>query len=1084
MDQIVVGTAITSTAALVGGEKDWNYNGSQESGNYSRKGPAGENLEANPIATIQSADRYENQIYPAAKLDKHDDASDYEKGVIEKCNKIGDAGYNEEVETSNLCGDDKSKGATENFSRDHVSNLESVSCLSELQVKSETCNLCGNEEKYMFVTVGNLCRALVFKCCPISIVKVPEKWFLDAMNMTLDIMIGKIKCSVEKELLENFHENHLKLDEKCLGYVMSTLDALYTMQKLGFKFDCQNLYQNLYQLLSSLSKLEGDLEDLDMIRNINWEENAKKLNFVLREGLKLDNKMAVCFTESQSRSHLLKWFILCFELCHCETKLFCKEAFDGLDELTQNSLSRLISTLRISPELHSVVFIPDTKVNLAITGAICFLKVVVNDSQVVEVIQRPTDLQCSQLVLSPKGLGTALVTDYDIGIAPPLASSDVVQVAEIAWIKIMSLEVISLMEGHAQTIDMMAGISGDRTFDSYQFAYNSAQVQVKDQIIEMSNTGGGNINVPKVKIFASHLGITTFFVNALQQSGHEILSQPIMMEVYAGPEIHLHDIFLVPGASYVLTLQGTPGAPTFGVNVEFTSLELLQNEYHIDPIDVEAVIAITIVQLYSKEAALIYKKLNMMTRSAYEFVEMWRKGVESDQIPCLQALEVILVECSAALDPWMFVVVSKVLMFTAYGIKDVRASHLSCMRNINAPDQFVKPIRSTANGKAMMELNMGLYTDIGLHDFSLDSQSPTLGFELLFAKMKFRKVLCMKLYMVASGATTQGHMLHDKVIEFSSQLNQANSCTALGKYGHAEMKRLEQEINIEKCVALAIIPMGNTDLVSEEIEQPLFLNVIFQVLDFSAYSDNNLAILFDDVPIVGMLKTGAIDWLLIVPCLLTNGDSTPTVITWLSKLKAHSQSSSMYSSPLGNFSTATMELLSHIVLEECEWVVFKSVKNCYDDKPGEWGQFTRVVNVDTGQLSHHVEAKAYVLKATQLTNLEENDDLFLYFQHWGITLLIFYFEFVYDLFIYACFFYNNLGAAFDNTMALQRVNIVDYALGTSLNASDRYWDKMFLMLAISAVLEPQMPKITFGDLDNEAWTNFGRLFRLEVNPVL
>ncbi|PRQ33329.1 hypothetical protein RchiOBHm_Chr5g0056391 [Rosa chinensis] len=220
----------------------------------------------------------------------------------------------------------------------------------------------------------------------------------------------------------------MKLDEKCLVYVMSTLDALYIMQKLGFKFDCQNLYQ----ILSSLSKLEGDLKDLDRVRNINWEENAMKLNFVLTEGLKLDNKMAVCFTDSQSGSHLLKWFILCFELCHCETKLFCKEAFDGLGELTQNSLSRLISTLRISPELHSVVFIPDAKVNLAITGAICFLKVVVNDSQVVEVIQRPTDLQCSQLVLSPKGLGTALVTVHDIGIAPPLASSDVVQVAEIA----------------------------------------------------------------------------------------------------------------------------------------------------------------------------------------------------------------------------------------------------------------------------------------------------------------------------------------------------------------------------------------------------------------------------------------------------------------------------------------------------------------------------------------------------------------------------------------------------------------------------------------------------------------------------
>ncbi|PRQ60502.1 putative transcription factor WD40-like family [Rosa chinensis] len=34
-------------------------------------------------------------------------------------------------------------------------------------------------------------------------------------------------------------------------------------------------YQNLYQLLSSLSKLEGDLEDLDKVRNIIWERMAE-----------------------------------------------------------------------------------------------------------------------------------------------------------------------------------------------------------------------------------------------------------------------------------------------------------------------------------------------------------------------------------------------------------------------------------------------------------------------------------------------------------------------------------------------------------------------------------------------------------------------------------------------------------------------------------------------------------------------------------------------------------------------------------------------------------------------------------------
>lgn len=49
-----------------------------------------------------------------------------------------------------------------------------------------------------------------------------------------------------------------------------------------------------------------------------------------------------------------------------------------------------------------------------------------NDSRVVEVTQPPPGLQCLQLILSPKGLGTAVVTVYDIGLAPNLAASVVV----------------------------------------------------------------------------------------------------------------------------------------------------------------------------------------------------------------------------------------------------------------------------------------------------------------------------------------------------------------------------------------------------------------------------------------------------------------------------------------------------------------------------------------------------------------------------------------------------------------------------------------------------------------------------------
>lgn len=49
-----------------------------------------------------------------------------------------------------------------------------------------------------------------------------------------------------------------------------------------------------------------------------------------------------------------------------------------------------------------------------------------NDTQVVEVVPPPPSLQCLQLMLSPRGLGTALVTVHDIGLVPPIAASAVV----------------------------------------------------------------------------------------------------------------------------------------------------------------------------------------------------------------------------------------------------------------------------------------------------------------------------------------------------------------------------------------------------------------------------------------------------------------------------------------------------------------------------------------------------------------------------------------------------------------------------------------------------------------------------------
>ncbi|MCI29840.1 nuclear pore membrane glycoprotein 210-like, partial [Trifolium medium] len=86
----------------------------------------------------------------------------------------------------------------------------------------------------------------------------------------------------------------------------------------------------------------------------------------------------------------------------------------------------LVSMLRVDPEFSLIYFNPNAKVNLSITGGSCFLEAVTNDSQVVEVTQPTTGLECQQLSLSPKGLGIANLTLYDMGLTPPLRASALV----------------------------------------------------------------------------------------------------------------------------------------------------------------------------------------------------------------------------------------------------------------------------------------------------------------------------------------------------------------------------------------------------------------------------------------------------------------------------------------------------------------------------------------------------------------------------------------------------------------------------------------------------------------------------------
>lgn len=105
-----------------------------------------------------------------------------------------------------------------------------------------------------------------------------------------------------------------------------------------------------------------------------------------------------------------------------------------------------------------------------------------------------------------------------------------------------------LQEGSLQSIDLLAGIDDGSTFSSSQYIYMSIRVHIEDHVVELVDSDDfpslidGYVKAQNFIIRARHIGVTTLYVSARQQSGQEILSQPIKVEVYAPPT--LHPIFL------------------------------------------------------------------------------------------------------------------------------------------------------------------------------------------------------------------------------------------------------------------------------------------------------------------------------------------------------------------------------------------------------------------------------------------------------------------------------------------------------------------------------------------------------------
>ncbi|XP_065001003.1 nuclear pore complex protein GP210-like isoform X1 [Musa acuminata AAA Group] len=243
--------------------------------------------------------------------------------------------------------------------------------------------------------------------------------------------------------------------------------------------------------------------------------------------------------------------------------------------LTDAMPLQLVASLRVLPEFALIAFYPEAEVNLSITGGTCFLDAYINDTQVAGIVQPPESTECSHFTVGARGLGMALVIVRDSGLSPPASASALVKVASVDWIKIISQEEISLMEGTTKSFDILAGTEDGSIFDSSQYMYMKIKVHLEDGILEpvdeyhSSRTGNWLVREPNFSVRAAKLGIATLFVSVSQQSGYEIVSQFVKVEVYGPLRLHPEYLYLLPGVSYLLTVKD---GPRIGAFVEFTSL--------------------------------------------------------------------------------------------------------------------------------------------------------------------------------------------------------------------------------------------------------------------------------------------------------------------------------------------------------------------------------------------------------------------------------------------------------------------------------------------------------------------------------
>ncbi|KAF9625307.1 hypothetical protein IFM89_021246 [Coptis chinensis] len=178
-----------------------------------------------------------------------------------------------------------------------------------------------------------------------------------------------------------------------------------------------------------------------------------------KSGKVFANSSSLCLNwELSSCNGLAHWEVYCPSVRATVTG-FC-------DTIVNNLLEKASLMLEMSEKVLTDAI--RLQASLSITGGTCFLDAVVNDTSVVEVMRPSPSLECWHLTIAPRGLGSALVTANDIGLTPPLAASAVVEVAEVDWIKIISQEELSIMDGSEKALHFSAGVHDGSVFDFSQ----------------------------------------------------------------------------------------------------------------------------------------------------------------------------------------------------------------------------------------------------------------------------------------------------------------------------------------------------------------------------------------------------------------------------------------------------------------------------------------------------------------------------------------------------------------------------------------------------------------------------------------